>query len=198
MPNQSKKLLENIFSGAASSDEEEASTRMNKFLLLSCIHAHIRRYENAEILQSKFVVFMLKVIHQEIPEAVVRQFEVNYGAPLVRALMQSEEELRQGFERLATLESNKLTEPEIKQIQALKAEQEDRRQSTDGFVWAKVVSDTHLTGSKLSCQGLQGLLAHFTIICLNDDKDIVDKETLDSFRIAEMIADASPYFIMIP
>lgn len=42
------------------------------------------------------------------------------------------------------------------------------------------------------------LKEHFTIICLNDDKDIVEPEKMDSFQLAELIANASAHLILIP
>jgi hypothetical protein len=70
------------------------------------------------------------------------------------------------------------------------------KQSTHNFVWLKAISEA--TTGRMPCQGLEGLEAHFSIVVLNDDKDIVERQKLDSFHLAEMISDASPYLILIP
>jgi len=68
------------------------------------------------------------------------------------------------------------------------------KQNPLGFVWIKTLFDE--AGS--AKHGLRGLEAHFTIICLNDDKEILKKEDIDSYHMAEMITEASPYLVLIP
>jgi len=46
--------------------------------------------------------------------------------------------------------------------------------------------------------GLEGLRAHYSVICLNDDKDIIKSDELDAYTLAEMVAGASPYLVLIP
>jgi hypothetical protein len=46
--------------------------------------------------------------------------------------------------------------------------------------------------------GLQGLKNHYSIICLNDDKEMINPEGLDEDTLAEMMSIASPSLILIP
>lgn len=50
----------------------------------------------------------------------------------------------------------------------------------------------------LACQGLSGLRAHYSILCLNDDKEILKSEEQDEQDLAEMISESSPYLVLIP
>ena len=40
--------------------------------------------------------------------------------------------------------------------------------------------------------------AQYTIICLNDEKEILKKEELDGYTLAELISEASPFLVLIP
>ena len=46
--------------------------------------------------------------------------------------------------------------------------------------------------------GFKGLEEHYSIICLNDDKEIINKEDIDAYHLADMIQEASPYLVLIP
>jgi len=71
------------------------------------------------------------------------------------------------------------------------------KQSPLGSVWIK-----NLTGEPgeevAAVQGLEGLRVHYSIICLNDDKDIMKSDEVDAYTLSEMISGASPYLILIP
>jgi hypothetical protein len=46
--------------------------------------------------------------------------------------------------------------------------------------------------------GVFGLQQHYSIIVLNDDKEIVKNQAVDEQIMAEMISEASNYLILIP
>ena len=55
---------------------------------------------------------------------------------------------------------------------------EDLKQSPLGFVWIRTLSED-AAEQDLPKYGLRGLLAHYTIIRLNDDKEIIKNEEID-------------------
>ena len=79
----------------------------------------------------------------------------------------------------------------------MRALQEDTRESPLGFVWIRTLEAGH-TEQVEACQGLAGLRAHYSILCLNDDKEILKNEEQDEQDLAEMISESSPYLILIP
>lgn len=68
------------------------------------------------------------------------------------------------------------------------------KQNTYGSIWVNSVSDVQ----SASNFGMQALQEHFTIVCLNDDKELVPIASIDAYKLAEMVMDASPYLILIP
>jgi hypothetical protein len=73
--------------------------------------------------------------------------------------------------------------------------QEDTKQSSTGFIWLHSLSEQAV---KLPCHAREGLEALFTIISMDDEKEIVKNLKIDGYTLAEQIQEASPYLVLIP
>ena len=71
------------------------------------------------------------------------------------------------------------------------------KQNPLGFVWIATLSAVSGDDTKPK-HGFGGLEAHYSIICMNDEKEILAKEDIDAYNLAEMIQEASPYLVLIP
>lgn len=64
-------------------------------------------------------------------------------------------------------------------------------------MWVKTLSDEPEAQGSVK-HGLGALEAQYTIMCLNDEKEILKKEELDGYTLAELISEASPFLVLIP
>lgn len=70
------------------------------------------------------------------------------------------------------------------------------KQDPLGFVWVKTLAEEE--GVDSAKHGFSGLEAYYSIICLNDEKEILKREELDTYHLAELISEASPFLVLIP
>ena len=176
------------------------ASEVDLLFLLEHIHDGILTKQTSwDVSNTHLVIFMLIVLGFQLPADLVRTLEMQNGRSLVDALMVTPEQLRLRIELLENLQQPWISPREQKHLEHLKEKQTDLRQSTLSFLWVRAITpDVSGAESRLQCQGFEGLESHYTVIVMNDDKDIVEWNKLDTFHLAEMISDASPYFILIP
>jgi len=140
---------------------------------------------------------MLTKIHGDAPVEVMRHLEAQHGEVSIRALTNNTKGLQNRLSLVEQLKPNALSDDEINQIARMREWQEDLKQNPLGFVWIATLSG--VSGDNTNTKhGFGGLEAHYSIICLNDDKEILSKEDIDAYNLAEMIQEASPYLVLIP
>lgn len=150
-----------------------------------------------DILQSHTVIFMLQKLSAAIPAEVVRHLGSQHGEVILGALLNSSDGLDSRLGMLEQLRPNAFSDTLIKELSTLREWQEDLKQDPLGFVWVKTLTDEP-EAPGLAKHGLGALESQYTIMCLNDEKEILKKEELDGYTLAELISESSPFLVLIP
>ena len=169
----------------------------DKFLLLRKVYEGLCLRGQVDILQSHTVIFMLQKLQAEIPVEVVRHLSSQHGEVILSALLHSSDGLASRLGMLEQLRPNAFSDTLIEELSTLREWQEDLKQDPLGFVWVKTLTDEPEASGSVR-HGLGALEAQYTIMCLNDEKEILKKEELDGYTLAEMISESSPFLVLIP
>jgi hypothetical protein len=135
---------------------------------------------------------MLAKIHGDVPSKVLSQLENMHGKVVIRALRASANNLNDRVQLIENLHPNLFNDEILQKIMQLRNSKEDMKQSSLGSLWINSISDEE----NLPQNGYEALKSHYSIIVLNDDKDIVQKN--DEQDLSDMIQEASPFLILIP
>lgn len=170
--NSTRLILDRILADLETTDLQFAEDR---YLLLEYAHRTLFNPGTVDSVQSQYAIFMLTRTQGTVPEAVMPILENQHGSAILRALRADSISLDQRMDLIECLDPNLLSEEQIQKVTAMRAQQDQTRESPLGFAWIKSLEE----GSEEACQGLQGLKAHYYILCLNDDKELLKSEECD-------------------
>jgi len=146
-------------------------------------------------LSQPMTLYMLTKSGITLQEGVSHGLVEELGEALTKALLSEENRSDQRFAAIAEIGPPVYSEDSADLILKQTKERSEAEQEILAQIW---VQDVTAADSRRGMRGIEGLKQLFSLIMMNDDKEISSKKDHDLWQVQEMLSQKSPYLVLIP